>query len=554
MGFRMLIDGVDRSDEVADVEYVGEHNERSTLRFSTEPGGFEPGLRDEVLYYEQDESTPVFGGVIFTRACRGLAENTDAAVFQCDCADWNYYLDRILIDGGVLTGTITLKAALEWVLTFLAGHGFTLSASQDTGPSYTVTGFAWERKTANGIFQDLTVWSGGWVRTVSPTKVIQFVKPDLLTTTAPFAITAASKAARVVEWAESSDQYATRIEVIWGGTGTREKTDAVEIDAGIISDGYYETDVASTPTGGVSATINGSPATIGAAGVGNQLIWDWATHRVMAGAYTPILGDDLTITYTAQYPGRTVLDGSGSPTLALPPVTKDDITDRATALAYATGLLAQHNQDLREYTIEVADEGLKPGQVVSIDLASRFASAMTAAITGVTETPGPGLYWRYVAKAISGVYQGSPLDYWRGMGSGGTAPTIVSVTSTGGTNPAVIAVPPIYLGGSRDTSIALVSPAYTPFVSYVPFVAAWSFSGRVRVYLWARHAGITATAQLYDETAAAAVGTSAPVTSQTATERTIDVPILVGHTYRIEILSSAANEGVYGIGTLESIG
>lgn len=555
MAFTLLVNSVDRSDEVAEVEYTGEQNERSTLRFSTEPGGFEPGLRQEVLYYEQDETTAVFGGVIFTRACRGLAENTDAAVFACDCADWNYYLDRILIDGGVLTGTITLKAALEWVMTFLSGHGFTLDAAQEVGPSYTVTGFAWERKTANGIFQDLTVWSGGWVRTMSPTKVIRFVKANLASPDAPFAITATTTRARVVEWTESSERYATRVEVIWGGTGTREKTDSFEIDAQIVSDGYYETELPSVPTAGVSATINAVAATIGAVGSGAQLGWDWATHRVYAGTYTPVLGDDLTITYTAQYPGTTIVNGSGSPTLALPPVQKDDIVDAATALAYANGLIAQHNQDVREYAIEVVDEGLKPGQVLSIDLASRFASSQTAQIVGVTETPGPGTFWRYAVRAISGVYQGSPLDFWRGAGGGGaTGPTIVTVTTTPGTNPSVVAVPPIYLGGSRNTAIAVVSPAYTPVVGYVPFVATWAFSGRVRVWLWARNAGISATARLYDETAAAAAGTSSPVTAQTPTERTFDVTITAGHTYRLDVLSSAASEAIYGIGLLEWVG
>lgn len=551
MGFRLLVNSVDRSTEVAEAQLGWEQNERSTFSFTTEPGGFTPGLRQEVAYYEQDETTPRFGGVIFTRTCRGLSENSDDYYFTCECADWNYYLDRILIDGGVLTGTITLKAALEWVMTFLAGHWFTLAAGQATGPSYTVTGFRWERKTANGIFQDLTVWSGGWVRTVSPTKVIQFVQPNLASPTAPFAISATTKRASAVEWTESSERYATRVEVIWGGTGTRQKVDSFEITSTIITNGYYTTELPSVPATGVTATINGSAATIGAVGSGAQLGWDWATHRVYAGTYTPVLGDDLTITYTAQYPGTTIVNGSGSPTLALPPVTKDDITDAATALAYANGLLAQHNQDVREFDIQVTDEGLEPGQVLSIDMANRLSSGMTAAITGVTEQPGPGAYWRYRVRAISGVYQGSPLDYWRTMG-GGAAP-VVSVTYTGGTNPGVVVLPPFYLGGSRNTGIAAASPAYTPVPGYVPFVATSSFSGRVRTWLWARNSGVSATARLWDSTAAAAVGTSGAVVSQSPQAEVFLATITAGHTYWLEILSGAAGEAVYGLGTLESL-
>lgn len=438
MAFRILIDGVDRSLQVNDVQYTGEHNERSTLSFATEPDpSWEPGLRDEVTYYEQDETTPVFGGVIFTRNLQGVSDNSADAFFRCECADWNYYLDRILVDGGVFSGTISLLAFLDWIVdNFLATYGFTLDGAQETGPTHVVSGFRWERKTANAIFQDITVWSGGWIRTVSPTKVIRFIQPSLASPTAPFAITAASARARVVEWTESSERYATRVEVIWGGTGTREKTEAFEVDATIIANGYYETQLPSIPTGGVSATINTVPASIGPSGSGAQLIWNWQTHRVTAGTYTPVLGHDLTITYTAQYPGKTIVNGVGSPVIALPPVVKEDIIDAPTALAFANGLLAQHNQDVREFDIQVVDEGLKAGQVLSIDLANRFSSSMTAAITGVNEVPGPGTYWRYGVRAISGIYQGSHLDFWRGVGGAGgyTPPTI---TFTGGTNPTV---------------------------------------------------------------------------------------------------------------------
>lgn len=553
MAFKILINGVDRSTAVAGVRFEGEHNERSTLSFETEPGGFEPGLRQEVLYYEQDETTPRFGGVIFTRTCRGLSENSDDALFVCECADWNYYLDRILIDGGVLTGTVTLKAALEWVMTFLAGHGFTLDAAQDVGPSYTVTGFQWERKTANAIFQDLTVWSGGWVRTLSPTKVIRFVKPNLASPTAPFAITAATKRASVVEWTESSDRYATRVEVIWGGTGTRQKTDSFEITAQIISDGYYTTDLPTVPSTGVSATINGSPATIGAVGSGAQLGWDWTTHRVYAGTYTPVLGDDLTITYTAQYPGTTIVNGSGSPTLALPPVVKDDIVDAATALAYANGLIAQHNQDVREFTVHVVDEGLEPGQVLSIDLANRFSSGMTAQITGVSEVPGPGTYWRYEARAISGVYQGSPLDFWRGVGGGSAAGApVVTVTYTGGTNPSVVVAQPVHLGGSTHRSIVPGAGTWVDVVDAPPYVAPESRTVTIRCVLRARDAGVTVTARLRDLTAAATVATTSGVTGTTATLVSVSGAVVAGNEYRLQLSADAANAGVFGIGTLEA--
>lgn len=552
MAFKILVNGADASLQVNAVEYSGEGNERSTLKFSCEPG-YEPGLRQEVYYYKQDATTPTFGGVIFTRSLQGISENSDHAIMTCDCADWGYYLDRILIDGGVLTGTVTLKSALQWVLTFLAGHGFTLHASQVDGPSHYVEGFQWERKTAAAIFNDLTVWSGGYVRTVSPLKVIRFVQPNLASPTAPYAINATTKAASRVSWTESSEKYANRVEVKWGGTGTRAKTDAFEIDAGIISDGYYETELPSVPNTGVSATINGSAATIGPVGSGSQLTWDWATHRVTVGTYSPTLGDDLTITYTAQYPGTTIVTGSGSPTLTLPPVVKDDIVDAATALAYANGLLAMHNQDVREFEIDVTDEGLQPGQVLSIDLANRSSVGMTAGITSVAETPGPGTYWRYLVRAISGVHQGSPLDFWRGLGGGSASvsgPPIV--TYTGGPNPATgSGIEP--LGGATDQAVIPGSGTYLRVINAVPFVASRTCTGVIRVEMWARGSGVSVTARLRDLTTPATAGTSSAVTSQTPTLVSFTAPIVEGRRYELQVTSNTAGAGVYAIGSMLSI-
>lgn len=453
MAFKLVVDNVDRSEEVANVEYHGAHNERARLTFETEPGGWEPVLLDEVYYYKQDETTPTFGGLIFSRRCVGLSKNSAAAYFECECVDWNYLLDHIMVDSVSIPGpaAVSLKQALEYVVSFGAGHGFTLADDQEDGPSAVVRGFEWNEASMNKAFSDLTVWSGGWVRTVSPTKVIKFVQPNQATPTAPFAITGTSKRASAVEWEEALDKYATEITVVWGGTGTRSKTETFEVDANVIADGYYETELPSVPNTGVSATINGSPATIGPSGSSAQLVWHWATHRLTAGTYTPNLGDEISITYTAQYPGRTTVTGSGDVTIQLPPVIKDDIIDEATATAYANGLLAQHNQVVREFTIGVVDEGLEPGQILSIDLADRHAASMTAQITEVREVPGPGSYWRYTAKAIAGVYQGSPLDFWRGIagGAGAAGAPVVNVTYTGGINPDV---------GEPITSLTTIAP------------------------------------------------------------------------------------------------
>jgi hypothetical protein len=111
----------------------------------------------------------------------------------------------------------------------------------------------------------------------------------------------------------------------------------------------------------------------------------------------------------------------------------------------------------------------------------------------------------------------------------------------------------IFLGGSRNIFVDEPTAAYTGVPNYVPYTALGSYTGVVRVELWAKNSGIGATARLYDVTAAASVGNSSTVTSTTPTSTSFTVPIIAGHVYRLEVLSSANNEGVFCVGTVSSL-
>lgn len=415
-------------------------NERGTAEFTCKPG-FIPDLREEVVIYDQDGITPIFGGIVHDRDVDGFYS---AAQTRVTCVDWTWYFDRITVDSGALTGTITLKAVLEWFqMNYLDDYGFTLDPAQATGPSIAVTGFTWERMYVSDAFRGyVTPASGGWVFRVRPDKVWGFYDPSTVTTSAPFSIGNASAPVREpwrVTWTDSAADYATKIILVCGGTGTREKTETFEVDAQIIADGFYDTDCRSTPLNAPTATINGSPATIG--GAGSQLIWSYnggvnGVARVSAGTYIPTLGDDIAITYTAQFPFEVVADALETPPIVLTE-QRDDITDRTTGQAVADGLLSKHYQQPKEITIPTITPGLEPGQVIAIERSDRALAAQNALITEVAITLLTDDTWAYSAKAISGVYQGSPLDFWRGGGRGTGGGTTVSVTYTGGTNPTI---------------------------------------------------------------------------------------------------------------------
>jgi hypothetical protein len=435
MPWQLTVFGVDRTsliNQEAGVSVSLAHNERGTATFTTNPG-YIPELRSDVVIYDRDGVTPIFGGVIFQRETRGVGKHTFAV---CECADWTWYLDRLTIEGGETTGVLTLKGVLEWLQIRFAPYGFILDPAQATGPSASVTGFTWERKYASDVLRDLTSWTGGWVFQVDPNKVWRMVSPSLAATTAPFAISDFNSNARILEWQETSEHYATKVILRCGGTGTRESTQSWTVDAQILVDGYVETSAPSTPTGGVSATINGAPASIGPVGsLGTELIWNWETHRVHAGTYGGVDGDVIVLNYTAQYPFEVIADSGVVPAIELVE-SLEDMTDPATAQAMANGKLAAAYQSPRTFEIDSVKHGLRPGQVIGINSTHRSAVA-NALITAVSIRLITNDIWTYRATATTGVYTSSGLDFWRSLGGGVGGSTTPMISYTAGGTPVV---------------------------------------------------------------------------------------------------------------------
>jgi hypothetical protein len=99
------------------------------------------------------------------------------------------------------------------------------------------------------------------------------------------------------------------------------------------------------------------------------------------------------------------------------------------------------------------------------------------------------------------------------------------------------------------------APAFTPVLNYYDFVPNTGFSGRLRVSLWARSAGIAGQAQLLNVTDATAAGTTGLVTSVTraAGETTVAVTIVANKRYRLYAKSNVASADIFCIGILEPL-
>jgi hypothetical protein len=266
--------------------------------------------------------------------------------------------------------------------------------------------------------------------------------------------------------------------------------------------------------------------------------------------------------YTGNYPGTIVVNNAGEQAahgLWEAVVSNTNCFDPTMAATLAAGYLAQAVIVPTVVTFQTIKPGLRSGQTITIQSSARNLSG-TFLITEIrTTNPQANVLLRTV-KAISGTtytnaYQTSWQNVYKGWSSGSSAPTPVTISSSGSSGGTGTSLQSYYLGGSA-------LEALNPGTSY-----ASASDGAVRVTintsvrgtnaatvtcrLKALDAGVTATAQLYDTTNSLVVGTSAGVTSQTFATVTFPVTLTTGTAeYELQVKSSAVNEPVFCSGYL----
>lgn len=543
-----------RTHQPSPVNVSMRHNERWTARL-TFADSFIPNRLDEIVIYKQDGTTPMFGGLIYSLTAVEQ-DNEGQLLVSVECVDWWAYLDWILVSGGYGTATVSLEQVLtDLVNNYLSSYGITLSGSQATGPTGSSPGLTWDHKWASEVIRDLTRLSGGWVGSISPAKVLEMVNPSLATPSAPYNLTDARSHAFNISWSLKSDQYANRVTLRCGGDRTAVITQSYTVTGTDVSNGYLDLIIPSTPTGGVSATLDtgGGPAAVTIGGGGSNFLWSWdggtgGVPRVSAGTLGAAAGDIFAITYTAQYPFYYSKNAGVTPYIDAY-YTYDDITATDAAEDMATGLLASAYQSAKELKFTTWDEGFAPGQILSVNL-TKFQLNTTFLITSVTATINTENIWSYDVEAISGVYTGSPLDYIRSIGGGRNTGGSSSYTSS--INTTVISTT-VALGGATEQAIYPNSGTYERVVNAIPFVAVADMTCIVRAELWSRSVGIQVTARLYDLDAPAVAGTSSGVTATSPTLTTFTATLIAGHRYELQLTSNTTGEEIYGIGSLQSV-
>lgn len=561
MAWRATIGGDDHTADLHQESGVAIElplNERASASFVCRPG-YIPARFAEVVLYAQDGSTPVFGGVVLSRAVQGAVYGATPMFCAVTCGDYATYADWCYTTQDYTTGP-TLKAVLQDLIADnLAAYGVTLHASQVTGP--TLAAFSWYRKRVSDALRELSDRTG-YVWRIDASKQLRMVVPG--SEAAPVTLTDAGPNCRDLTWRDTDDQPANTVTLACGPTGTGTVRQQWIAD-GIASSWVTDLEAVNPPPPLVEIDDGVTPylGTV-SIGAGGQFQWDAATHTLSLGtAALPAAGTKIVLGgsvalgdhwdtpgYTTQYPFTVTATTGASPVIEYQAAAPDVLT-LAAAQEMADGLLEQLDQQPRELSWLSGTSGWAPGQLATIDLTGRDFDA-TAIITAVSIHLVSDTWWEYTCQATENAkYTGSYLDQWREMTGGSSS--IATISGSGGGSTTTLSSP-AYLGGSRIASVPMgASPAYTPVLSWVPFYAAATFTGRVRVELWARTAGVGVTARLYDVTAGVAVGTSSKVTSTAAVEAPPFTAVITsGHAYRLDIISDTASESAYGIGQLEA--
>lgn len=544
MAWRIEIGGVNKTTSIASgrtTQITRMLNERAKMRFSAAPG-YVPARFAEVVAYARDGTTPLFGGVVLTRASADFGSPLATPFFtDIDCGDYLTYFDWAY---NTLTyiAPVTLETVLNDIVSQLPGsYGITVDATQVTGP--TLAPFSWVRKRASDAVRELSDRTG-YVALVSPLKALKMFVPG--TDPAPFAMTDSATHCRSFHWRDSDRKPANTVTGIFGPTGPQ-VTEQLWTADGIATS--WEVDIQTVLGAWNRGLINegGTDRTLSGVGGGGYYEWDetdgLGTISVGAGA-TPGAATVLSFVYTAQYP-FTVTETSGAT-----PVIEDQYADPS-IVVYAQGVedvqgrLAQLDQQPREIDVMSIDGGWAPGQALSVTVTGRLTADFI--ITEDTITLKTNEFWEHQFRATeSETYQGSYLEQWREMTGGSSG--ISTVSGGGGSTVVTVLSSPVYMGGS--TATAVTNPTTKKLIpNAAVYVASATFTGRLRVSIRARDGGVGVKAIISDGTTDTATSV---VTSTTFTPITAIVAIVSGQTYRVYLENTAAGDGYCEYAMLEA--
>ncbi len=275
--------------------------------------------------------------------------------------------------------------------------------------------------------------------------------------------------------------------------------------------------------------------------------WDFATHtlnidQTLAGI-TPG-GTVIAVAYTAQFPARIVVDDP--PTVASDghPIEVIIGPDQSTTdIAVATDMASAELRRRLALTATIVTVQHRAGMAYpgeTIDLSfTQHAISGTFMVTSAQVTDDVDGALVYTHECIDGAEQPETwLDAFSDAGASGSGGSVAG--GGGGVSTTVLATP-VDLGG-HDLG-AFSATGWTRVQCAKPYDADASFTGIVKVEVWAHDATVGVTVRLYDVTAGAAAGTASQRTSAVRGEVSFTVTITFGHQYVLQINATTVPGG-----------
>lgn len=574
-------------------------NGRNVMTFAvlSLDGTDRPASRAAVVFTE--DATTLFAGTIHDKDEAGMGGYGVVPIAtSCGATDYNALPDRRQVELTIPAGS-TLKDALILVTAYLSGYGVTLYASQVDGPTFTdalvfefgpltavlnklsvITGYAW----VIDYDQELRMFVPGV--DAAPFDIVEddgYVIGDItvspsLSDYANQVIVRFTEAARAAyAFLSATANFGNTETVTVGGKVYTFQTVLTDVDGNVLIGADAEASLTNLANAITLGTGSGSTYAASMTVNGSVTAYMQSATLMKAVALTiGASGNAIACTETAANaswitegggPTATLLFGAdealtNSVTATTSPSAADlvelvfshpEVRDTATAQALADGYLVRSLVEPQEIRYKTRTAGLHPGQKQNI-VESRRNINGDCLITAVDITANGNALW-YEVTAVEGlVIAPDYRDTFRGWNGGGSGAGISASLSGGGGSSTTLTAP-VFLGGTDTASIPMAaSPDYVDVWNSLPFYCTADFVGTVRVWLWARDAGVTVTARLRNVTDSTTVGTSSGVTATTrpSSPQTFNVSLVSGKEYRLQVISGTASKSAYGIGSLEA--
>lgn len=557
-GLAIYVGGVNEIDHISEASLELNSGERSRARLVCE--GILPALDNEVIVNSRDGMTAIFGGLVISRRVVGVAENSLDDIVEVHCADWSIYAEWCSVSLSYAADVAPETVLADIVAQALGAYGITYTP---VATGLLLAPFTWDDMLVAEGFRTIRARTGRAVR-FRPNKSLVLEAPGSVV--APIAITdsTVNRLARFA-WSDNHRARANSVRFRFGPTGTGLATQRWVADGVATS---WVTDIpAADPPPVLVMVDDGVAPYLTTVGAGGAFEWDRATHTLSLGTNPlPVAGTHLVLGpsaaagdpfetegFTALYPFTVV-----RPVIA-PALKREhrehytDVTEYGPAVEIAEQALARLDQnDSRELDILTDEDGFDADQALTVNTTKRGGIVGTFLVGTVFIELINREHWEYSFTATEGSEQQTSFqDEWRQLtGGGGSAGSVVLGGGTTGT----ALSSPAHLGGTDIAAIEAAEAAGWTRVKNAPsaFVAPGSFTGRVRVDLWAREAGAGVTARLLNVTDGTAVESS-QVVSQTATPISFVVAILSGKTYQMQVKRTSGVGDVYANGaTLEA--